>query len=118
MFGFAKPAAPQLDAATAQTLAAQGKLTLIDVREASEIAATGKAKGALHVPLALLPLRADPRHPDHDPALSPDRPVAIYCASGGRSQMAVSLLQRLGYSEVHNLGGLGDLRAAGCTMAR
>jgi rhodanese-related sulfurtransferase len=98
-------------------LVQSGELALIDVRELPEVRASGMAKGALHVPLTSLPHRADPRHPNHDPALDPSRPIAIYCLSGARSARAADLLRAIGYTEVHNLGGLRDWQAAGGPMA-
>ena len=98
-----------LSPAEAISRAAAGDLTVIDVREQSELAASGKASGALHIPLMRLPDRADPRHPDFLTELRPDRPIAIYCASGGRSASAEMMLRRLGYADVHNIGGLGQL---------
>jgi rhodanese-related sulfurtransferase len=112
-FKSSKPAAylpvPEVAAAVAA-----GDMILIDVRDVTEVRATGKAQGAIHIPLILLAARADPRHPEHEASLSsPDRPVALYCASGARSQMAKQMLEQLGYTTVYNLGGLADWRAGG-----
>ena len=38
-------------------------------------------------------------------ALSPDKPVVIYCASGYRSSLAASLLQANGFHKVQNVPG-------------
>jgi len=116
MFSFLKPSGPRVAAiapADAVAQVASGALVLIDVREGMELRASGKARGAVHVPLVVLGGKADPRHPEHLPALSPDRPVALYCASGARSQMAGQMLLRLGYARVYNLGSLADWRAGG-----
>jgi rhodanese-related sulfurtransferase len=104
--------------AEALRLARTGDLTLVDVREVAEVKMTGRAAGALHVPLMLLAAKADPRHPEHDPRLTPDRPVAVYCASGGRSQRGAEMLAAMGYTRVYNLGGLGDWQAAGGPVER
>ena len=98
--------------------AGDGTLVVIDVREAGEVAMTGKARGALHVPLGLVRLRCDPNAPDCPAGLGRDRAVALYCASGGRSQMAAQMLRDLGYAEVYNIGGLGDWIAAGGAVSR
>jgi len=42
----------------------------------------------------------------------------IYCASGGRSQMAVRMLRQMGLDEVYNLGGLGHWEMAGGAITR
>ena len=36
-------------------------------------------------------------------------PVVVYCRSGNRSEMAMSLLKQAGLSEVYNGGGLHDM---------
>lgn len=105
------PAVPEIAAAVAA-----GQMVLVDVREAGEVRASGKAKGALHLPLGLLALKADPSAPDA--ALSPGTPVCVYCASGGRSGMAAQILTRLGYAPVWNIGGLGDWVAGGGQVDR
>ncbi len=98
--------------------AEQGKVTVIDVREHGEVAATGKARGALHIPLMRLPHMADPRHPDFHEALKTGGSIAVYCATGARSSSAQSLLKQMGYGDVHNIGGLGHWVQAGGKLER
>ncbi|MDF3820720.1 rhodanese-like domain-containing protein [Leptospira sp. 96542] len=38
-----------------------------------------------------------------------NRPIVLYCASGGRSGMALSQLQSEGFTDVTNAGGLSDM---------
>ena len=90
---------------------ARGQMLLIDVREVAEAKASGVAQGAKLIPLSLLGLKADPKQPDCE--LPHGLPVAVYCASGGRSGMAADVLARLGYGPVYNLGGLRDWAAGG-----
>ncbi len=77
---------------------------IVDVREAEELAQSGKVAGALHVARGLLEFKADPESPIHDPAFRRDRTVILYCAAGGRSALAGMALQALGYKSVFNLG--------------
>ena len=93
---------------------AQGRMLLIDVREVAEAKASGVAQGARLIPLSLLGLKADPKHPDCE--LPHGIPVAVYCAAGGRSAMAADALARLGYGPVVNIGGLRDWAAGGGTV--
>ena len=110
--------APRLSPKDIVEKAANGEITVIDVRDHNELAMTGKAAGALHIPLSILRMQADPSSPDFHPELSTDRPVAIYCASGARSGMAARLMQSLGFQEVHNIGGLGHWQMAGGEITR
>ena len=98
--------------------AAKGEIVLIDIRDPMEIAATGKAKGALEIPSATMQMRCDPRSPECLPELKQGKPIAVYCASGARSSMAKMMLQRMGHDEVHNIGGLGHWQRAGGEITR
>lgn len=98
--------------------AQDGTVTVIDVREFAEISASGKACGALHIPLTRLQQMADPRHPDHVDALRPEARIALYCASGARSGSAQRMLQQMGYEDAHNIGGLGHWVRAGGQVER
>lgn len=39
-----------------------------------------------------------------------ETPLFVYCQSGARSRQAVSLLQRMGYENVNNIGGMAAYR--------
>jgi rhodanese-related sulfurtransferase len=108
--GGPKPATSLADIAVS---VAEGRMALIDVREAAEVKSTGKARGAIHIPLGLIPVLADPAAPGCPPDLKAGKPVAVYCASGARSGMAAATLRKLGHAEVTNIGGLSDWRTAG-----
>lgn len=121
MFGFMRPKGPQagqITVADAVARQAKGEMVVIDVRDISEVRATGTAAGGKHIPLMLLQAKADPRHPDHDGDLATDRPVALFCASGARSGMAADMMRRMGYAEVYNLGGFFDWQAGGGKIRR
>ena len=105
------PTAARLTVAEVADQIAQGKMLLVDVREVAEAKASGVAKGAKLIPLSLLPVKCDPRQPGCE--LPQGLPIAVYCASGGRSGMAADTLTRLGYGPVVNLGGLRDWAAGG-----
>jgi rhodanese-related sulfurtransferase len=86
---------------------------IVDVRDGTEVKASGKVKGAVAVSRGLLEFRADPAAPTHDPAFRPDRPIILYCGSGGRAALAGKTLHDLGFTDVRNLGGFKDWVAAG-----
>ena len=61
----------------------------------------------------MIEFKADAETPYHDAAFRKDRPVILYCASGGRSALAGRTLQEMGYERVHNLGGFKEATEAG-----
>ncbi len=113
MFFFRQAPGSGLSPQEAVAGAQDGSVIVVDVRDHGELAMTGKAKGALHIPLMRLRDMADPRHPDFRNELRPDARIAVYCASGARSHSAAAILQQLGYQNVHNIGGLGHWAQAG-----
>lgn len=104
----ADAAVPRISPAQAQAMAASGAALVVDVRDAPEVEKSGKAAGAMHVSRGMLEFRADPDSPYHDKNFRKDRPVILYCASGGRSALSGKLLKDLGYAEVYNLGAFKD----------
>ena len=102
----------KIDAARARALIAEGAL-VVDLRDGTEVAASGKVKGALHVSRGLLEFKADDTAPSHDPAFRKDRPVITYCAAGGRAALAGKTLKDMGYERVYNMGGFKDWADAG-----
>lgn len=102
----AEAAVPRISPEAARRQVAERDALIVDVREAEELAQSGKVAGAIHVARGLLEFRADPESPMHDPAFRRDRTVILYCAAGGRSALAGMALQALGYRSVFNLGAL------------
>lgn len=108
MMEAANAAVPRISAAQAQQMIAEKNPLVIDVRDAPEIEKSGKVAGALNVSRGMLEFRADPESPYHDKTFQKDRPVIVYCASGGRSALGGKVLKDLGYTEVFNLGTFKD----------
>jgi rhodanese-related sulfurtransferase len=108
----ANAAVPKISGQEAQAMVAKGAL-LLDVRDGTEVAATGKAAGALHIPRGVLEFKADLSAPSADKSFALDRPVILHCASGGRAALAGKLLKDMGYEKVYNLGGFKDWVEAG-----
>ncbi len=124
MFNFLRPSGQgnarveRIDPREAVGKVAKGEIVLLDVRDGMELRATGKAKGALHVPMMALRMKCDPSSPECLKEMSLDKPVAIYCATGARSQGAAQMLLGMGYKHVYNLGGLSHWHAAGGLVVR
>lgn len=109
----ANAAVPRITVADAQALIETGETVVIDVRDAAEVAASGKVAGALNVPRGMIEFRADPATPYFDAHFNPTRTLILYCASGGRSALAGKTLKDMGYDKVFNLGGFKDWKDAG-----
>jgi len=80
------------------TALAEAPVFLVDVREASEVEASGYIAGAIH-----LPIRDLLKNLDKLPAK--DQKIVIYCGSGHRGALGMVALRLLGYTDVVNLGG-------------
>lgn len=84
-----------------------------------ERGATGAIAGAVHAPRGMLEFYADPSSPYHRAELDPERRVILYCASSGRSALAVDMLQDLGYTRSAHLdGGIAAWKEAGKPVER
>ena len=108
MLAAANAVVPRIGAAEAMAMAADPRVVLLDVRDAAEVKASGKAKGALNVSRGLVEFRADPESPLHDAAFDRAKTIIVYCASGGRSALVGKTLKDMGYGDVRNLGGFRD----------
>jgi rhodanese-related sulfurtransferase len=87
---------------------------LVDIREPEERVRTGAIPGSVHAARGMLEFYADPTNGYHRPEFDPDQRTILYCASGGRSALAATTLQQIGYRNVAHLdGGLNAWRDAG-----
>ena len=71
---------------------------LLDVRTPQEYR-EGHIPGSQNVPLQQLDKVEEVTE-------NKDAVLYVYCRSGARSRQAVSLLQAMGYTNVHNIGGI------------
>ncbi len=70
----------------------------LDVRTQGEVA-RGKLAGASVIDFT------GPKFEQKVALIARDRPVFVYCASGNRSGQAVTLMTKLGFTKLYNLGG-------------
>jgi glyoxylase-like metal-dependent hydrolase (beta-lactamase superfamily II)/rhodanese-related sulfurtransferase len=100
----------RLSAAELHALKPAGTLTLIDVRNPSELA-DGTIEGARNIPIAQLANRLD--------ELDRSLPTVVFCAGGYRSTIASSTLAAAGFTDVSDLlGGFEAWRAAGYEITK
>jgi rhodanese-related sulfurtransferase len=99
---------PKITAEQAADMIAKKNALVVDVRDALEVAASGKIAGAVNVPRGMLEFRADPESQYHDKNFEKGKTVILYCVSGGRAALAGKVLKELGYDDVYNLGSFKD----------
>ena len=109
----AKSVVPSISPEELKSILGQDKVLVVDVRDAPELADTGRVQGALNVSRGMLEFRADEATPYHNEAFSKEKTVVLYCASGGRSALGGKALMDLGYQDVRNLGAFKDWVEAG-----
>lgn len=80
----------------AARLVQEENATLLDVRTPGEFSG-GHVEGAVNIPVGDLGGRVS--------EVDQDRPVVVYCQSGGRSASAAELLRGQGYT-VHDMGAM------------
>lgn len=97
----------RIDNTKLEELMKDENLQLVDVRTPEEVAA-GYIEGAQHIDIY------DPSFVEKVSELDKNRPVAVYCAVGGRSASASKRLQKLGFTKVYDLAnGYRGWKAAG-----
>ncbi len=76
---------------------------LIDVRTKEEFE-EGNAPGSIHIPFDEIEnIREIIK------SISNDDILELYCASGGRASFAKQILEQMGFKNVVNLGGIGNV---------
>ena len=86
---------------TENKISMENNAVLLDVRTPEEHK-SGYLEGAVLLPLAELESKISSKVSDKN------TPVYIYCRSGRRAETAVEKLKAMGYTDLHNLGGLKD----------
>jgi rhodanese-related sulfurtransferase len=99
---------PKITPAQAREMIAKGNTLVVDVRDAPELAKSGKVADAVHHSRGMLEFRVDPESPYYDKNFAKDKTIIVYCASGGRSALAGKMLKDMGYSQVYNMGAFKD----------
>jgi len=81
-----------------QWLAQNKPMTIVDVREESEVA-KGTIEGAVPISRGVFELKL------HDTVRDQDKPLVLYCGGGNRSALAADVAQQMGYTDVYSLAG-------------
>jgi rhodanese-related sulfurtransferase len=80
----------------------------IDVRDSSDIAKTGTISGALKIQRGLIEFVADEATGLYNEALKKDAELILVCGAGGQAALTGKTLVDMGYTNVSNVGAIGD----------
>ena len=120
MLEAANAAVPKITPAQAKEMIAKGNTLVVDVRDGTEVAASGKVAGAVHVSRGMLEFRADPESSYHDKNFSKRQGryslLRLGRALGARRQIAQGPRLREGLQS-GRLQGLGRQRRRGRQIA-
>ncbi|MGB5546520.1 MAG: rhodanese-like domain-containing protein [Polyangiales bacterium] len=94
---YQKLTAVRITGTDARSLVADGAV-LVDVRSTGEFSG-GHIEGALNIPIQELSGRIGELG-------DKSGPIVLYCQSGSRSLMAKRLLEKNGFTDVHDMGGM------------
>ena len=97
LFGFMKR--PDINQGVEEYRAHEGAV-LLDVRTPEEYR-EGHIPGSVNVPLQQIDKVTLT-------VADKDKTVFVYCRSGARSSQAVAFMKQMGYTKVHNIGGILD----------
>ena len=99
---------PRLSFEEANNIISKADTLIIDVRETSEIEATGLIKNAINIPKSIIDANFDhsliKNHLNDDEDIT----ILVYCAVGVRSALVGHKLIKNGYKKVVNLGGFSE----------
>ncbi|MBS1731317.1 MAG: rhodanese-like domain-containing protein [Bacteroidetes bacterium] len=83
----------------------KGNITLIDIREPDEVKQNGKITGSVNLPRGMLAFYTDSSLPSYKKEFNKEKRIILYCASSGRSALAVKTLKEMGYTHIAHING-------------
>ena len=90
----------------------------IDVRDSSDIAKTGTITDALKIQRGLIEFVADEGTGLYNEALKKEVEIILVCAAGGQAALTGKTLIDMGYTNVSNVGAIGDWEKNGGPMTK
>jgi rhodanese-related sulfurtransferase len=91
----------------------EGEALFIDVRDSADIANTGTITKCLRIPRGMMEFVADEASPLHNENLSKNKEIVLVCGAGGMAALTGKTLLDMGYTNIQNVGGIGDWIKAG-----
>ena len=104
----ANDAVPRLSFDEANKIILQSNTLIIDVREISEVEATGLIKNAVNIPKSIIDADFNDSLIDIHINNEEETFILTYCAVGIRSALVGHKLLKEGYKKVFNLGGYAE----------
>ena len=104
----ANDAVPRLSFDEANKIILQSNTLIIDVREISEVEATGLIKNAVNIPKSIIDADFSDSLIDIHINNEEETFILTYCAVGIRSALVGHKLLKEGYKKVFNLGGYAE----------
>jgi len=90
----------------------------IDVRDSSDIAKTGSISGSLKIQRGLIEFVADEATALYNDTLKKDSEIILVCGAGGQAALTGKTLIDMGYTNVSNVGAIGDWEKNGGPMTK
>ena len=90
----------------------------IDVRDSSDIAETGTIRDALKIQRGLIEFVADEATGLYNEALKKQSEIILVCGAGGQAALTGKTLIDMGYTNVSNVGAIGDWEKNGGPMTK
>ncbi len=90
----------------------------IDVRDSSDIAKTGTITDALKIQRGLIEFVADEATGLYNEALKKTSEIILVCGAGGQAALTGKTLIDMGYTNVSNVGAIGDWEKNGGPMTK
>ena len=107
---------PKISPAEGVAKHGNGQTVFVDVRDSADIAGSGTIAGALRVGRGFIEFAADSATQFHRPELQKDAEIVLVCGAGGQAALTGKTMKDMGYTNVSNVGGIGDWKAAGGPM--
>ena len=85
----------------------------IDVRDSSDISKTGSIEGSLKIQRGLIEFVADENTDFYNEKLKKDSEIILVCGAGGQAALTGKTLIDMGYTNVSNVGAIGDWKKNG-----
>ena len=90
----------------------------IDVRDSSDIAKTGSITDALQIQRGLIEFVADEATALYNDALKKEAEIILVCGAGGQAALTGKTLIDMGYTNVSNVGAIGNWEENGGPMTK